>query len=328
MVILGVSALNFWKLIIWTGLIWWICIRKALLVIGLTVWVDANDNMSISNHRRTVFHSVSIFLSFFGLEIYKAKTSMSPMILLKRVFPWKMPFYNLATVSKFINNVISCHLKIDIMNVNFEANIHATSLVVIRFRLSLMRMGPRLLHAVGVILSLWCTLSDWVAFISRIVSSIGVLILHLVTIISVVDMTTTSLPGSTVTAVAIVMIIWLRKFNWQSISLFVFIWCISVLRLFLIIWLIILAAHIIELSFRLLLPHIVVVLLLSAVSFIVNLLLPIRRRIPSLVIFGILSLASWLTSPWLLLFLMMIIVVIIAHIELWYCWKLVFMDMI
>lgn len=79
---------------------------------------------------------------------------MSPMILLKRVFPWKMPFYNLATVSKFINNVISCHLKIDIMNVNFEANIHASSLVVIRFRLSLMRMGPRLLHAVGVILSL------------------------------------------------------------------------------------------------------------------------------------------------------------------------------
>ena len=111
--ILRVSSLK-----IWTILILMMRIDLMIPMIRISIMIDANLYMAASNYRWILFHSESILLSFFSLEVDETKSTMSPVILLTSIFTCKIPFQNLATMPKLINNIVGCHFEINIMNVN------------------------------------------------------------------------------------------------------------------------------------------------------------------------------------------------------------------
>lgn len=254
-----------------------------ILVQCWPIVIHPNYNLPTSNNWRIVSHSHSILLSFFCFEINEAITSMSSMILLARIFTWKIPLVNLATMSEFIYNLISSHLVIDIMNPDFICLI--LRLVSVKPLIRVIFWHLSLLHL--IVSSLWrIVILTHIVIISVVVSSIWIMLIHLISVVISLSI-----------KISTIMLSSMRNFfsvhfieGWVSVWLF-----------FILIWL---TSHILR-------AHIVVVVLLSRSHIMMHLILSIRRRISS---------PSWF-SPIELLFL--VIIVVITHIDLWYRWLLV-----
>ena len=76
--------------------------------------------MSIANIWWIPPHVQSINLSFDGFKENESIAFVSPMILSGGIFSWELPVINGTTMPELVNNIVSSHFKIDIMDIYFE----------------------------------------------------------------------------------------------------------------------------------------------------------------------------------------------------------------
>ena len=118
----------------------WKIFSFVLLVLILT-----NGNMPSSNQRRISLHIDRVLLALLSLEIYEAKKkaiptmliifgeaipTMSSMIYVSVIFPGEVPSQYVTALSKFVDDLVGCDFKVDVMHINLKLLLILVALVL------------------------------------------------------------------------------------------------------------------------------------------------------------------------------------------------------
>ena len=103
----------------------WKIFSFVLLVLILT-----NGNMPSSNQRRISLHIDRVLLALLSLEIYEAIPTMSSMIYVSVIFPGEVPSQYVTALSKFVDDLVGCDFKVDVMHINLKLLLILVALVL------------------------------------------------------------------------------------------------------------------------------------------------------------------------------------------------------